>query len=103
MGRNHQCDFVSANRPPHDRESSLSHKLDLLVLFVDDFGGIQDRFQQVAAIEPVPDGGQFGKGQIIWRQPNGTLTMWSPIRGVAGAVTITSVGTAPVGYTVFQP
>jgi len=44
-----------------------------------------------------------GLTDIIWLQPNGTLTMWSPVRGVAGAVTIANVGTAPAGYTVFQP
>ena len=44
-----------------------------------------------------------GLTDIIWRQANGTLTMWSPVRGVSGAVTIANVGTAQPGYTVFQP
>ncbi len=45
-----------------------------------------------------------GKGiaDIVWRQPDGTLTLWAMAAGGVPNITA-NVGTAPAGFTVFQP
>ncbi len=43
-----------------------------------------------------------GYTDIVWKQPDGTLTVW--LMGSSGvASTITNAGTAPAGYAVLQP
>lgn len=44
-----------------------------------------------------------GVTDIVWLQPNGTLTVWLMKTGGAAPTIIANAGTAPSGYSVFQP
>ena len=43
-----------------------------------------------------------GVTDIVWMQPNGTLTVWLMQRNGASPQVLAIAGTAPAGYTVFQ-
>jgi hypothetical protein len=44
-----------------------------------------------------------GINDIVWKQPNGTLTVWLMSAGGAAQTVINNAGSAPVGSTIFQP
>ncbi len=44
-----------------------------------------------------------GYVDIVWKQPNGILTMWLMGANSAGPTIIANAGSAPSGYTVIQP
>jgi hypothetical protein len=44
-----------------------------------------------------------GIRDIVWQQPNGTLTVWLLASNGQAPIVISNAGTAPAGFSVFQP
>ncbi len=44
-----------------------------------------------------------GITDIVWKQPNGTLTVWLLVANGGTPTVISNAGTAPAGFTVLQP
>ncbi len=84
---------------PDDINAGCTPSSTAISTTVIDLPGIDPSWQFFAAIDYFDNGYNT---QIVWRQPDGTLTVWMLTR--SGKVTvIADAGKAPNGYTVVQP